>query len=93
MSEISELIQTLERIDAEMSPAPWCVDAVSAAIRHVQKNTEVMEDALEYADDPSGSLPSRYDGESLGRLRNLLPEIIAHLKAGPPPKGEEPASP
>lgn len=78
---MSELRTKLEALEAMMSRAPWSVGALSAGIRHLQRNTEIMEDAQEYADEPdkSANLPSRYDGGPLAELRNLLPEIIAAL--------------
>lgn len=76
-----ELLAKLQKIDSSLIPAPWSVEALYSGIRHLQRNTEVMEEAQEYADesDKSANLPGRYDGENLAVLRNLLPEIIAAL--------------
>lgn len=84
MTEVSELREELKTIHAAMAPAPWSVVALSAAVRHVQRNTDVMEDAQEYADEPdkSANIPDRYDGEPLARLRNLLPRILSALEGG-----------
>lgn len=81
MSETTELLAKLKKIDAEMVEAPWAVCAVSAAIRHVQRNTDIMEYAIDGAEgaDRMANLPGRYDGGPLAELRNLLPEIIAAL--------------
>lgn len=68
-----ELIDALKQIESDMAPAPWSEDAVHAAIRHVQRNTEIM-------DEYEGT-PNRYDGGSMAKLRNLLPEIIKELEA------------
>lgn len=78
---MADLIEALEMINREMAAGPWNEDAVGAAIRHVQRNTDVMQDTLEYASegDPRG-LPDRYDGNHLAKLRNLLPEIIEALQ-------------
>lgn len=81
---MNTLLQKLEAIELGLADGPWNIDALSAAIRHVQRNTDVMSDALEDAKegDPTG-LPDRYDGAALAELRNLLPEIIEALrKAG-----------
>lgn len=77
-----ELIAKLEALNSSMAAAPWNENAMYEAIRHVQRNTEVMEYAIEYADEdaPKGT-PDRYDGTALAQLRNLLPQIIEALKA------------
>lgn len=78
---MSQLIAELEELNNTMSAAPWNESAMYDAIRHVQRNTDVMQDALEYVKEgePMG-LPDRYDGGSLAKLRNLLPAIISALK-------------
>ena len=75
--ELSEIIA----LEASMSPAPWSVQALYAAIRHVQRNTDVMDDVQDYAEEPdkSANLPDRYDGEALAKLRNYLPRLLAEL--------------
>jgi len=81
---VLDLIARLEVISAAFEqPAPWCIAALSGGIRHLQRNCDVMEDYQEDAseEDKSGNLPGRYDGEPLAQLRNLLPDIIASLKA------------
>lgn len=79
----SDLIKRLEEIESSLAPAPWSPGALSDGIRHVQRNTDVMEDALEYCNPPENEwgLPNRHDGGPLARLRNMLPEIITSLKA------------
>lgn len=81
MSETTELLAKLKKIDAEMVEAPWSVCAVSAAIRYVYWYTEVMEYAIDGAEgaDRMATLPDSNDGGPLAELRNLLPEIIAAL--------------
>lgn len=85
MSE-DDFLSELKAIEAAIkSPAPWSEIALSAGIRHVQRNTDVFEDALELAVETEGegmNIPSRYDGEALAKLRNLLPKMIAYLEGG-----------
>lgn len=78
--EKAELLNALVSIEASLSAGPWSKKALYEAIRHVQRNTDVMEYGLEYQDEgePRG-LPDRYDGEAIAVLRNLLPEIINHI--------------
>jgi hypothetical protein len=73
-----EELDRLEALEKGMTPAPWSVGALSAGIRHLQRNTTVMEDAQDYAKEPdkSANLPGRYDGEALAQLRNALPALI-----------------
>ena len=77
------LLIELQRIDSAIESAPWSEEALSAGIRHLQRNTDVMSEAQEYAEEPdkSRNLPSRYDGSDIARLRNLLPAIIDAIKS------------
>jgi len=79
---MTELVEKLKDLNAKMAPAPWSVAGLYCGIRHVQRNSDAMEDGRDNADDPAdrkANLPDRYDGEPLAKLRNLLPEIIAAL--------------
>ena len=78
MANNQELIETLCNINNEIAPAPWDVSALSAGIRHLQRNTEVMEESI---GDAGTNLPDRYDGWAIAKLRNLLPEIIEALRS------------
>ena len=76
-----EDLKRLEELDANAAPAPWSVDYMYGAIRHVQRNVD-----LEAFCDPSDikdteHTPGRYDGTFLGELRNMLPGLLARLKA------------
>ena len=74
------ILDELKAIEASFeSMAPWSENALSAAIRHVQRNTDVMYDALDGSDEQG--LPGRYDGTPLARLRNILPRVIGALEA------------
>jgi hypothetical protein len=83
--EENEVFKRLVEINERIAPAPWCIAAVGGAIRHVQRNTDIMEEYRSETEEPdkSGNLPNRYDGEPLAELRNLLPWIIEQLKAAP----------
>lgn len=78
----AEILEELKAIEAAFeAAAPWNTNALYSAIRHVQRNTDVMEYAIEGAAEDDQGLPGRYDGEPLARLRNILPRIIAALEA------------
>jgi hypothetical protein len=79
---MSGLINRLRELDESMTAGPWNEDAVYSAIRHVQRNTDIFEQCIDYAQDGEHKgMPGRSDGEPLARLRNLLPDIIAELEA------------
>ena len=80
-TEAEKIAERLEQIDKGLSTGPWSKAALYEAIRHVQRNTDVMENAVEYQEQglPTG-IPDRYDGEAIAILRNMLPEIIQALK-------------
>jgi hypothetical protein len=79
MSNLNKLIEKLSEINNSMEEAPWSENALSSGIRHLQRNTDVLENALVYSSD-EGNIPGRYDGENLAKLRNLLPEVITYLE-------------
>lgn len=83
MADLSnEELAELERMETSMEPAPWSVTALSSAIRHIQRNTDIMEMAQEYAEEPdaSANTPGRYDGGPLAHIRNVLPSLLAELR-------------
>jgi hypothetical protein len=84
MANQSALLDELRAIEAEFeSKAPWSEGALYSGIRHVQRNTDVMQASLELeeGDARNHNLPGRYDGTPLAKLRNALPRIIAALEA------------
>lgn len=76
------VLDELKAIEASFeAKAPWNEDALYAAIRHVHRNTDIMEDTLDGSKLDDRGLPGRYDGTPLARLRNILPRVIAALEA------------
>lgn len=76
---IASLVERLRAINAGLSDFPWSKAGLQAGIRHIVRNTEVMEDARDSNDEQDLNLPGKYDGDQLADLRNSLPEIIAEI--------------
>lgn len=81
---MEELIKELRAIEEQFeSRAPWSESALYSGIRHVQRNTDIFEDALYYEEGGGEGIqtPGRYDGTPLAKLRNILPRLISALEA------------
>lgn len=78
---MSDLLKDLKDIESNIASSPWSEHALYSAIRHVERNTDIMSDAIEAQEEglPCGT-PNKYDGTHLAKLRNLLPAVIAKLE-------------
>ena len=70
---MTDLIKKLEALEADLN-LPFCPVWMYEAVRHCQRNMDLeVEDGF--------NEPGRHDGAAIGELVNMLPTIIAALKA------------
>ena len=73
---MDNLIERIEALVPELGNLPLNEGWMYSGIRHVQRNCYEIE-----CDDGPGGEPDRQAGTAIAKLLNMMPEIIAALKA------------